>query len=399
VPVNRSVSPLGVSVDAIVDQALDLVAAGGLAELTLRPLATGLGVSVPVISSRMGSKGQLLEGVTRAAHARDRAFFGKWRDLAHAAGVMEAAARAAIVELALREWVTRERRQAIFFIELIHDRALRPDRFPALEDWLDEAGGFWSELLFAETSLPDVALGYVLDEAGFSLSADQDPRYALLRSLCLQRFVGGMFPGANAVEPDAIALLIASFGAPPVVQVDDAKRQLIADSAASVIVSQGIENVTHRSVALAAGVPASTVVYHFGGRPTLVVAGLHAVIARFHSRRSDLGPDRGNAPPDDPSVQDLIKATSMIALASAREPSLVPYAIDMRRRRGENWRASDMERLGIGIGAGFDRAAAQLLSIAAFGMGMIGMARKLPERDYYARALAAFEAWRGRRVA
>jgi hypothetical protein len=30
---------------------------------------------------------------------------------------------------------------------------------------------------------------------------------------------------------------------------------------------------------------------------------------------------------------------------------------------------------------------------------MIGMARKLPERDYYARALAAFEAWRGRRVA
>ena len=86
----------------------------------------------------------------------------------------------------------------------------------------------------------------------------------------------------------------------------------------------------------------------------------------------------------------------MIALASAREPSLLPHALDMRRRRGENWRASDMAPMGIGIGAGFDRAAAQVLSIAAFGMGMIGMARKIPDRTHYMRAFAALEAWRMR---
>ncbi len=137
-------------------------------------------------------------------------------------------------------------------------------------------------------------------------------------------------------------------------------------------------------MALAAGVPASTVVLSFRRAP----GDARRCRAPCRYRALPLAGEaisgliRGNAPPDDPSVQDLIKATSMIALASAREPSLVPYAIDMRRRRGENWRASDMERLGIGIGAGFDRAAAQLLSIAAFGMGMIGMARKLPERDY-----------------
>lgn len=398
VSVNRSVLPVGISVGAIVDQALDLVASGGLAELTLRPLATSLGVSVPVISTRMGSKEQLLEGVTQAAHASDLAFFGKWRALANDLGAPDTAARAAMAELALREWVTRERRQVVLLIELVHDRALRPDRLPALENWLDDAGRFWAELIFGDAALADLALGYMLDEAGFSLGADDSPKYALLRSLCLRRFAGGIFPGAQAREGETIASLIGSLDAdvPLTAQEGDAKRRRIAGSAADLIVSQGIESVTHRSVALAAGVPASTVVYHFGGRPALVVAGLHAVIARFHSRRSDIRAEHDGRPPNDTSIQDLVKATSMIALASAREPSLLPYALDMRRRRGENWRASDIAAMGIGIGAGFDRAAAQVLSIAAFGMGMIGMARKIPDRTHYMHAFAALEAWRTR---
>ncbi len=397
-PVNRSTLPLGISVDAIVDQALDLIASGGLAELTLRPLATSLGVSVPVISARMGSKEQLVEGVTQAAHARDLVFFGKWGALASDVGARDSASRAAIAELALREWVTRERRQAILLIELVHDRALRPDRLPVLEDWLDDAGRFWAELIFGDAALAELALGYVLDEAGFSLGAGDDPKYALLRSLCLQRFASGIFPGADADKGAVIASLISRLDAAvtPAAEEEDAKRQRITSSAADLIVSQGIESVTHRSVALAAGVPASTVVYHFGARATLVVAGLHAVIARFHSRRSDIRIDHNGTPPNDTSIQDLVKATSMIALASAREPSLLPYAIDMRRRRGENWRASDMAPMGIGIGAGFDRAAGQVLSIAAFGMGMIGMARKTADRAHFAHALAALETWRTR---
>lgn len=398
VSVNRSIAPLGISVDEIVDKALDLIAYGGLAELTLRPLATGLGVSVPVISARMGSKEQLLEGVTQAARKRDLAFLGKWESLAKDVGAEDSASRAAIAELALREWVTRERRQAILLIELVHDRALRPDRLAALEDWLDEAGRFWARLIFGDTALAELAMGYVLDEAGFSLGAGDDPKYALLRSLCLQRFASGIFPDADAGRGAAIASLIGLLdtAAPPAAGEEDAKRQRITGSAADLIVSQGIESVTHRSVALAAGVPASTVVYHFGARPALVVAGLHAVIARFHSRRSDIRIDHGGGPPNDTSIEDLVKATSMIALASAREPSLLPYAIDMRRRRGENWRASDMEAMGIGIGADFDRAAGQVLSIAAFGMGMIGMARKIPDRTHFAQAFAALEAWRTR---
>nr|WP_246426242.1 TetR family transcriptional regulator [Sphingomonas kyeonggiensis] len=393
---NRSIAPLGISVDAIVDKALDLIASGGLAELTLRPLAMGLGVSVPVISARMGSKEQLLEGVTKAAHRRDLAFFARWRDLANAIGPMDAAMHAAMAELALRDWVTRERRQIILLIELVHDRALRPDRFQPLEDWLDDAGQFWAEMIFGDAALADLALGYMLDESGFSLGADDNPKYALLRSLCLQRFANGMFPAGSEAAADTITPLIGLLdpAVPPAAEEEDAKRQRIVRSAADLIVSQGIESVTHRSVALAAGVPASTVVYHFGARPALVVAGLHAVIARFHKRRGDIPADRGGAPPNDTSIQDLIKATSMIALASTREPSLLPYAIDMRRRRGENWRVDDMAPMGIGTGAGFDRTAAQVLSIAAFGMGMVGMARKTAERDHYRRAFTAFEAWR-----
>jgi AcrR family transcriptional regulator len=396
VSANRSIATPGISVDAIVDKALDLIASGGLAELTLRPLATGLGVSVPVISARMGSKEQLLEGLTQAAHTRDRAFLEKWAALAKAVGATDSASRAAIAELALREWVTRERRQAVLLIELVHDRALRRDRLAALEDWLDDAGRFWATLIFGDTALAELALGYVLDEAGFSLGIGDDPKYALLRSLCLQRFARGIFADADAGTGAAIASLIGLFdtAAPPAVEEEDPKRQRIIASAAELIVSQGIDSVTHRSVALAAGVPASTVVYHFGSRPALVVASLHAVIARFHRRRSDIRIGDGGGPPSDTSIEDLIKATSMIALASAREPSLRPYAIDMRRRRGENWRASDMQAMQIGIGAAFDRAAGQVLSIAAFGLGMIGMARKASDPAHFAQAFAALEAWR-----
>ena len=252
---NRSIATPGISVDAIVDKALDLIASGGLAELTLRPLATGLGVSVPVISARMGSKEQLLEGLTQAAHTRDRAFLEKWAALAKAVGATDSASRAAIAELALREWVTRERRQAVLLIELVHDRALRRDRLAALEDWLDDAGRFWATLIFGDTALAEPALGYVLDEAGFSLGIGDDPKYALLRSLCLQRFARGIFADADAGTGAAIASLIGLFdtAAPPAVEEEDPKRQRIIASAAELIVSQGIDSVTHRSVALAAG--------------------------------------------------------------------------------------------------------------------------------------------------
>ena len=392
----RSVLPDTIAADAIIDAALDVVVAEGLAELSLRPLALKVGVSVTAMSTVMGSKDALIARVIDTAADRDRQFHDRWLTFAKAVAPRNAAERTAIADLAFRDWVVRHRRHACLLIELVHTQGRRECALPQLDAWLDRAACFWAEMIFGDTSLAELALGYVIDEAGFALGGSDDPHYAGLRTLCLQRLAMGIFAphdvadSADAPIPRLIALL-----RPPDASLaiaDDPKRRHIADCAAEIIVSQGMAAVTHRSVALASGVPASTVVYHFGARESLVVAGLHAVIARFHTSLKPDGYDQGE--PAEATARNLVKATSMIALASAREPSLLPQALDMRRRRGENIRSDDVTRLGLPLAPGFDRAAAQVISIAVFGMRMVAMARQISEQANEEKAFAAFAAWR-----
>lgn len=379
--------------DRIVDAALDLVCRQGLAGLTLRPLAVHAGLSVAVISARLGTKDQIVEQVIDRAAQHDRAFFDRWLALSPHVGSADSAARAALTDLAFREWIVSRRPEVIFLIELIHDRALQPTASPALDRWLESAGAFWSTLVFGCADHADLALGYVIDEASFALGAGDDPLYSLLRVLCLKRFADGLFADAGA-SGSAIPLLVTALESSErqVAVVDDPKRRRIADGAAEIIVSRGIEAVTHRSVATAAGVPASTVVYHFGARPALVVAGLNAVIARFHDML-DEAPAAYAAAEEDAETRNVTKATAMIALASVREPSLLPHAIEMRRRRGDRIQTDDLAGLGFRTVAGFDRAAAQVVALAVYGMRMVAMARNLPERAHYRAAFAAIEAW------
>ena len=386
----------GISQDAIIDAAIDIIVRNGFTGLTLRPLASSLGVSVAVIKARMGAKDQLIDRIVELAARRDRQLYARWANLAAQVAPDNSGVRAALANLAFQDWVTAGRQQAVILVELVHHHALQGTGSQLLDQWLASAGDFWSTMIFGSPVLADIALGYVLDEAGFSLAAGDDPAYAVLRVLCLQRLAGGVTARADGHNPE-IERLIALLGPDdlPIAATDDPKRQRIADGAARIIVSQGMHAATHRSVAIAAGVPASTVVYHFGGRAALLVAGLHAVIGRFHGAR-DRARAQGTSPGEDEESHDLVKATSMIALASLRETSLRPYALDMRRRRGENIRASDLAALGFGPSAmsNCDRAAAQVISIALFGMRMVAMSGNRSDDHGYRHAFAALDAWR-----
>lgn len=364
----------------------------------MRPLAQRAGVSVAVISSRIGSKGDLVERVVAEGHARDRAFFARWHAFAAGLGALDAAARAALANMVFCDWLDGGRRQAFLLIEMVHRQALltRPDA--ALDRWLADAGAFWAEMLFGADGPAALALGYVLDEAGFALAAEAVPAYALLRQLCLQRFVGGVSPGHGAAPSSAIAGLIEALrpaGAPAAISADE-KRQRIAACAARIIVSEGPAAVTHRSVADAAGVPASTIVYHFGARAALVIAGLHSVIRQYHAVRAAPVQDSGTRHDEAARGLDLVKATSLVALAGAREPQLLPDALDMRRRRGENITAADAAGFGLAVDAGFDRAAAQTMSIALFGMRMVALARGDTQDPLRAQPFAALAGRRAR---
>jgi DNA-binding transcriptional regulator YbjK len=145
------------------------------------------------------------------------------------------------------------------------------------------------------------------------------------------------------------------------------KAQAIALAAGEVIVADGAQAVTHRAVGERANVPASSVAYHFRTRLDVVRAGLTVV---YRVAQGRLTPRQA---PGDLEVF-VARGTVSVALAAAREAELVPYAVDLRRLRGENLRRRLNERLGVSL----DLAAAQAVSIARLGAILLSQAQGEP---------------------
>lgn len=377
--------------EPIMAAALDWIASHGLTELTLRPLADKVGLSLNALTQAMGSKEQLITRVIASAMAQDAAFRDLWLRRVRAMAPIGRGMRAVLAETILDDWVVRQRGPACLLIDLIQEAGRSGTCSPALSAWLDEAGAFWAEILFDSLRQADAALGYMIDEAGFSLFAHDNPAYRMIRALCLHRFTGGLFPdpdediGKGRHLEQWIAALEPEQTYPDT--PDRSKRGLIAAQAGHLIVTHGLEALTHRSAAAAAGTPASTVVYHFGTRDELMVAALHAVVTNF---RHGLAENFGQPRPfyaNYASSRDLVRATSIIAIAAARHPGLAHHALDMRRRRGENFVNSVLWEMGLPRERIGDRCTSQVASVAVFGMRMVAMARGLDEHQVL---LAAF---------
>lgn len=375
----------------IVAAALEMIAASGLTDLTLRPLAEKVGLSLNALTQIMGTKDQLMAQVLASAMVQDGAFRALWLERKRAMAPIGPGMRAVLAETILDDWVGPHRALACLLIDLVQEAGRSGPCSPALGRWLDDTGSFWAEILFDDPDQADAALGYMIDEAGFSLFAREIAGYRMIRALCLHRFTGGIYPvphedvGTGRHLEQWIAALepVNTYADTP----DRSKRGRIAAQAGQLIVTRGLEALTHRSAAAAAGTPASTVVYHFGSRDDLMVAALHAVVTNF---RHNLSENLGQPQPfhvNYASSRDLVRATSIIAIAAARHPGLVPHALDMRRRRGENIVTPVLWEMGMPADRHADRCTSQVASIALFGMRMVAMARGLDEHQVL---LAAF---------
>ena len=375
----------------IIAAALELIAEKGLSELTLRPLAEKVGMSLNALTQTMGTKEQLLAQVMVSAMERDNQFRAEWLHRVKGMAPIGPSMRALLAETILDDWVVGQRPLACLLIDMVQEAGRQHDCPEILDAWLDQVAGFWAEILFDDPRQADASLGYILDEAGFSLFAHANPAYRMVRALCLHRFTGGIYPqpdedvGRGRDLEQWIAALEPAQTYPDT--PDRSKRGAIASAAGRLIVTQGLEALTHRSAASAAGTPASTVVYHFGTRDELMVAALHAVVTNF---RHNLAENFGQPQPFHANYdfsQDLVRATSIIAIAAARHPGLTHHALDMRRRRGENIVTTVLWEMGLPKGRTADRCTSQVASIALFGMRMVAMARG---RDEHKVLLAAF---------
>jgi DNA-binding transcriptional regulator YbjK len=104
---------------------------------------------------------------------------------------------------------------------------------------------------------------------------------------------------------------------------DPARRQKIANAAIAVVAERGVEGVTHRAVAAAAGVPLGSTTYHFATLDDLLVVALHTAaehnVTRVREWAHELSPDADLAA----ALADLVGA----GLTEERAQTVVEYEL------------------------------------------------------------------------
>ncbi|WP_374658612.1 TetR family transcriptional regulator [Phenylobacterium sp.] len=351
------------------------LAAGGFRDLTLRPLAEASGATIAALTYHFGAKGQLIERLVSAERMADeaahQAFAARFAGLER----LEPAALAAILEAYLDDAVAR-RVTSLIWCELVLAAGVDEEARVLVGPWIAARSDFWRAFFAGRMDEADhwwrAAFGYVTDETVHSLAQGDLPDYRLLRRMTLERLAGrgrslglserSFFEQVVCRMDPALALPSASSGDP-----FSEKAQAIALAAGEVIVADGAQAVTHRAVGERANVPASSVAYHFRTRLDVVRAGL-TVVYRVAQGRLTPRQARGDL------EVFVARGTVSVALAAAREAELVPYAVDLRRLRGENLRRRLNERLGVSL----DLAAAQAVSIARLGAILLSQAQGEP---------------------
>lgn len=403
---SRSDRPAGAhasdSAHSLIEAGLAITVETGLGGVTLRPLAERAGVTIGAITHALGGKDDVLRGMTAHARRLDAAWRQGWAPRMAALSGCGPALRALAIDLALDELTTTQRLSSILLCELLQTTQLSDGVRHELAGWARDWECFWGDLA-GDRAAGSAVLGFAVDETVYGLALRGRGSYRLLRRICAHRLVAGPASGPTArTEEDALFAQVISELAPSRSVVDtpprsksEEKRELIARAAGQLIVEQGIGVLTHRAVAAAADVAASSVVYHFGSTNELALAGLESVVGAFHTWLPNVRARAGNSETDDEmmaATRGLVRATHAIALGAIRHDPLVDHAADMRRRRGENVRLMDLPNPPPHLT--LDRTSAQVVSVVTFGARMIAMATGEDEGVRFARSLhALFALW------
>ena len=365
--------------ERILEAARLRLAAGGFRDLTLRPLAEASGSTVAALTYHFGSKRALIERLVQAERQADAARHAAF--LARFAGLraLAPAALVALLEHYLDEAAGRERVTSLIWCELLLAAVGDPEARELVAPWIAERRAFWDAVFEGRIDDPQAwaraCLGYVTDETAHGLAQQDSPDYRLMRAMTLERLAGrGASLGLSepAFFEAVVRRLDPALALPgPASQAPYAGRALdIAMAAGEVIVARGAEGVTHRAVGERAKAPASSVAYHFRTRLDLLRAGLTVIYLVAQGR---LAPRQDQA-----EIEAFVaRGTVSVALAAARESELRPYAVDLRRLRGENLRRRAAERLGRDL----DLCAAQSASVARLGATLLARAEGSPPQS------------------
>jgi DNA-binding transcriptional regulator YbjK len=356
----------------IASAARDLVAAEGLRGLSLRKVAARAGAGLGKLSYQIGAKQDLILLLIDHVHQEQLANHAAWLARVARSDLTDAALLAAVIGGYLDHAAIGRRPYALAVCELQLEPAFETSARASLQRLFEAEYAFWRSALERASDgreLADAIACFCRDELPFSIAVGSDPDYRLLRATSIARLAARFRPDRDRGFMEAFEPLVAAMDAhaidviAPMVADADTRRGRIAEAVAIVIAVEGIAAVTHRAVAAAAGAPNSTVAHYFRTRQDLLRAGLQALY---------LGASRTHA-----GALSILRASHAMALAAARDASLAPFALDLRRRRGIQVRAEMMRRFDGEVP--LDGAAAQVMAMVLIGSGVEIMALGRPE--------------------
>ncbi|MFT4055704.1 MAG: helix-turn-helix domain-containing protein [Novosphingobium sp.] len=352
--------------DGVLDAARNVIAARGLAGMSLRTVAEAAGTSVGSISYRIGDRAALITAVLDREIDLMADMRRQWRARL---GDLDPLSDGILPDLVC-EWLDEgahgRRTSAIVTCELTLMASREPQALSAIGTLLGQTEGLWHDLLANSAQgerLARLIARYCLDEQVFSILLADETDYRLLRHSTVRGMLRGV---AGPAATQWHMALVERLAVPAAAAYDETSlvpqgtKGTIAEHIADIIVSHGVGALSHRTVAQAVGVATSSVAHHFPAQRDILFAGVEAVYRRLRSQINATGARLGNG--------DIIRLTHECALAALSDHAFRPFAIDMRRRRAENVHALYAQWLGIPENS--DRARVQALVMASIGDGL-----------------------------
>lgn len=347
--------------ERILDAARAVIAERGLAGAGLRVVAERAGVSVGTINYRIGDRAALIEAVaerevTLLGTARER-----WRARVGTTHVRAAEVLPDLVIAWLDEGAGERRVSAIVTVELALAARRMPAASAATGRLLSAHGDLWRDLLAGAERLAALVADYCFDEQVFSILLAGDTDYRLLRASTIRALLAEPWPRSSRAASDWHMHLVERLALPSAAALDAGAPPLgpkatIADRIGDLLLAHGFATVSHRVVAQDAGAPLSTIAHHFPAQRDLVLGGVEALYRRMRAEIRQ-GEDAGT------SGFGVILLTHEAALTGLRDPALVPFAIDMRRRRAENVHHMVADALGVDVEAARDISQAVIMTL------------------------------------
>ena len=164
----------------LLQAAAHLVAKDGFSGLTLRPLAGVLGMSVSSLTSRYGSREDIIAQVLAEAAAEDGLALTPWTQMRDRIPAGQVQSLAELAELMLDHAATDQRDLSVLFLECVQASSWDAQVRTALCDWRDVRADAWNGLA-RHAGLPEVVVrsglieGYFIDEFAYSISLTRLP--------------------------------------------------------------------------------------------------------------------------------------------------------------------------------------------------------------------------------